>query len=48
MTGTRAREVAVGSYEVTRIAGAGHWLQQEKPEAVNRILLDFLSESDTR
>jgi len=21
---------------------AGHWVQQEQPEAVNRLLLDFL------
>ncbi|MBX3476883.1 MAG: alpha/beta hydrolase [Brevundimonas sp.] len=26
------------------IPGAGHWLQQERPEAVNRLLLDFLSD----
>ena len=25
------------------IDGAGHWIQQERPEAVNRILLEFLS-----
>jgi pimeloyl-ACP methyl ester carboxylesterase len=24
------------------IPGAGHWLQQEAPEAVNRALVDFL------
>ena len=24
------------------IEGAGHWVQQEQPEAVNRLLLDFL------
>ena len=24
------------------VAGAGHWVQQEQPEAVNRLLLDFL------
>jgi pimeloyl-ACP methyl ester carboxylesterase len=27
---------------VTRIDGAGHFLHQEKPEEVNRILLDWL------
>jgi pimeloyl-ACP methyl ester carboxylesterase len=27
----------------TLIAGAGHWVQQEKPEQVNRHLLEFLS-----
>lgn len=25
------------------IAGAGHWVQQERPQEVNRLLLDFLS-----
>lgn len=25
------------------IPGAGHWVQQERPEEVNRVLLDFLS-----
>jgi pimeloyl-ACP methyl ester carboxylesterase len=24
------------------IMGAGHWVQQEQPEAVSRLLLDFL------
>jgi len=26
------------------IEGAGHWIQQERPQEVNRILLRFLSE----
>jgi pimeloyl-ACP methyl ester carboxylesterase len=25
------------------VPGAGHWVQQEQPEAVNRLLLEFLS-----
>ena len=25
------------------IEGAGHWVQQEKPEKVTALLLDFLS-----
>jgi pimeloyl-ACP methyl ester carboxylesterase len=24
------------------VDGAGHWVQQEQPEAVSRLLLDFL------
>ena len=26
------------------ISGAGHWIQQERPEEVNRLLLDFLGQ----
>ena len=29
----------VGAYLVE---GAGHWVQQEQPEQVNRLLLEFL------
>jgi len=29
------------------IADAGHWVQQEKPDEVNRLLLDFLSDVGT-
>jgi pimeloyl-ACP methyl ester carboxylesterase len=25
------------------IEGAGHWLQQERPDQVNDVVLDFLS-----
>ena len=28
---------------VHMVAGAGHWVQQEKPEEVSRLLLDFLA-----
>lgn len=28
------------------LAGAGHWLQQERPQEVNRLLLEFLNELD--
>jgi hypothetical protein len=24
------------------LEGAGHWVQQERPDEVNRLLLDFL------
>jgi pimeloyl-ACP methyl ester carboxylesterase len=27
------------------IDGAGHWVQQEQPEAVNRLLLGFLRDN---
>jgi pimeloyl-ACP methyl ester carboxylesterase len=28
------------------IPDAGHWLQQERPEVVNRLLLGFLADLD--
>jgi pimeloyl-ACP methyl ester carboxylesterase len=39
----RAAEVITGPYRQVLIDGAGHWLQQEQPEQVNELLLDFLS-----
>lgn len=39
----RVREVVSGEYREVMVAGAGHWLQQERPREVNQILLDFLS-----
>ena len=31
--------------EIHLIPGAGHWVQQEKPDEVNRLLLEFLAKS---
>lgn len=39
----RATEVCTGPYREVLIGGAGHWLQQERPEQVNAALLEFLS-----
>ncbi|MBS9533192.1 alpha/beta hydrolase [Mycobacterium sp. M1] len=39
----RARELAVGPYREVMLDGAGHWLQQERPDEVNAALLEFLS-----
>jgi pimeloyl-ACP methyl ester carboxylesterase len=39
----RAAEVAVGPYREVLLDGAGHWVHQERADAVNRILLDFLA-----
>jgi pimeloyl-ACP methyl ester carboxylesterase len=39
----RAREVVSGPYREEWISGGGHWLQQERPDEVNRILLAFLA-----
>jgi pimeloyl-ACP methyl ester carboxylesterase len=44
MNPARAREVAAGPYTERWIDGAGHWVQQERPDEVNRILLAFLRE----
>lgn len=38
----RASEVLVGPYRTVMIDGAGHWLQQERPDEVNTALLEFL------
>jgi pimeloyl-ACP methyl ester carboxylesterase len=46
MNPARAREVVTGPYIAQFIEGAGHWVQQERPDEVNRILLTFLREVD--
>ncbi|EHI13103.1 alpha/beta fold hydrolase [Mycolicibacterium thermoresistibile] len=38
----RATEVAVGPYRQVLLDGAGHWVQQERPQEVNAALIDFL------
>jgi pimeloyl-ACP methyl ester carboxylesterase len=44
----RVRSVACTRMEgVYLIEGAGHWVQQEQPERVNTVLLDFLHHVDT-
>ena len=40
----RAREVVVGPYRQVMLEGAGHWIQQERPEQINAELLGFLSQ----
>ncbi|MEO3758427.1 alpha/beta hydrolase [Mycobacterium sp. B14F4] len=42
----RVREVVSGEYREVMIAGAGHWLQQERPAEVNAELLKFLAAVD--
>lgn len=39
----RAAEVVTGPYREVMIDGAGHWLQQERPDEVNAALLEFLA-----
>jgi epoxide hydrolase A/B len=38
----RAAQVVSGPYRQVMIDGAGHWLQQERPDLVNEALLEFL------
>ncbi|MFV8172746.1 alpha/beta fold hydrolase [Mycolicibacterium peregrinum] len=40
----RVRDVVTGDYREVLIDGAGHWLQQERPDEVNKELLEFLEE----
>jgi pimeloyl-ACP methyl ester carboxylesterase len=44
----RVRDVVSGDYREVMIEGAGHWLQQERPDEVNETLLDFLSRLELR
>ncbi|MDN4521310.1 alpha/beta hydrolase [Mycolicibacterium austroafricanum] len=39
----RVREVVTGDYREVMIDGAGHWLTEERPDEVSRILLEFLT-----
>ena len=39
----RVHDLVSGDYREVMIEGAGHWLQQERPDEVNQTLLDFLS-----
>jgi pimeloyl-ACP methyl ester carboxylesterase len=43
----RATEVVTGRYREVLIDGAGHWLQQERPDQINEVVLDFLSSLKT-
>ena len=40
----RATEVVTGPYRKVMLDGAGHWIQQERPEEVNAALLAVLSQ----
>ena len=44
----RASEVISGPYHQVMIDGAGHWLQQERPDEVNATLLEFLNGLELR
>jgi pimeloyl-ACP methyl ester carboxylesterase len=40
---TGSGEHVSGSWRYERLEGPGHWMQLEAPDAVNRLLVDFLS-----
>lgn len=39
---TESAQFVQGPWRYERVDGAGHWLQLDRPEAVNALLLDFL------
>jgi pimeloyl-ACP methyl ester carboxylesterase len=45
---TRHAEVVSGPYREVMLDGAGHWIQQERPDEVNEVLLTFLSGLELR
>jgi pimeloyl-ACP methyl ester carboxylesterase len=40
----RLRDVVAGEYREVLLDGAGHWLQQERPDEVTAVLLEFLAD----
>jgi len=42
----RAKEYLVELRETVIIPGCGHWIQQEKPQETNRLIVDFVRELD--
>ena len=44
----RASKAISGPYRQVMLDGAGHWLQQERPDEVNAALLDFLNGLELR
>lgn len=39
----RVTDLVTGDYREVLLDGAGHWLQQERPDEVNALLLEYLS-----
>jgi epoxide hydrolase A/B len=44
----RVRDLVTGDYREVMVEGAGHWIQQERPDEVNEELLRFLSELELK
>ena len=36
-----------GPWRYVRLEDAGHWMQLDRPDAVNQLLLDFLARVET-
>jgi pimeloyl-ACP methyl ester carboxylesterase len=36
-------DLFAGEFKIEYVPDSGHWVQQEKPELVSRLILDFLS-----
>jgi epoxide hydrolase 4 len=43
--GRRAGEFCTGPFTLNALPDTGHWIQQERPDVVNGLLLEFLSSS---
>jgi pimeloyl-ACP methyl ester carboxylesterase len=41
-------QYVAGPWTYARVEGAGHWMQLDRPQAVNELLLDFLARSLAR
>jgi pimeloyl-ACP methyl ester carboxylesterase len=39
---TDSADLVKGSWRYEKIEGAGHWMQLDAPDQLNRLLLDFL------
>ncbi len=39
---TRSAAAVAGPWRYERLDGPGHWMQLQAPDAVNRLLVDFL------
>jgi pimeloyl-ACP methyl ester carboxylesterase len=44
----RVTDLVTGEYREVLLDGAGHWLQQERPDEVNALLLEHLAGLDLR